>query len=369
MLARGISPQTAAERLAAEFRVSGEKAALAVEIAIRERDLVKHITPQDICLYIGIPFCVTRCLYCSFVTAESGTSARLIAPFLSALRKEIRGVGELLKHRNLNVAALYIGGGTPTVLSEKDLTTLIKQCKITFGLENLSEFTVEAGRPDTIDGGKLDALKDGGVTRISVNPQSMNDATLRAVGRRHTAQDVRDAVALARQKGFDNINMDIIAGLPYETELDFLRTLQEVETLSPESVTVHTLSVKRGSRLREVLGEFALTDGGGVRAMTEAASAFLPKRGKKPYYLYRQKNTLGNLENVGYAKAGRESLYNVLMMEELSTVISLGGGGVTKVIHAETGKIRRAFNVKEPKAYIERLDEMLERKRLIFQYL
>ena len=232
-------------------------------------------------------------------------------------------------------------------------------------LSEIREFTVEAGRPDTITAEKLEVLKKYKVDRISINPQSMNDETLRVIGRAHTAEDIRTAVALAKEKGFDNINMDVIAGLPGEDADMFKYTLSEVAAMEPADITVHTMSIKRSSRLNERLAEYALAEGGAVNQMVDYAREFLRERKMFPYYMYRQKNQLGNLENVGYAKAGMESLYNVYIMEEIQTIISLGCGGVTKTVDRETNRIERIFNVKEPKDYIERLDEMLHRKDVL----
>lgn len=369
MILEGMTPSEAKNNFMLTYGVSDRKANLSVDIALREIDLLKDIKKDDICLYIGIPFCRTRCLYCSFITAESGTCEHLIKPFIAALLKEIEFTGELVKKHKMNIVSMYIGGGTPTILSAENLSTVINYCKDSFDLSNLKEFTVEAGRPDTIDDNKLKAMKNSGVTRISINPQSMNDTTLNTIGRKHTANDIRDTFHLARSFGFNNINMDVIAGLPFESTEDFKYTLHEVDKLNPESVTVHTMSIKRGSGLCDALGDYDVSNHEDVAEMVDYALEFMKNSRRFPYYLYRQKNMLGNFENVGYSKAYYECLYNIIIMEEISTIISLGGGGVTKIVNKNTGKIDRVFNVKEPKDYIERIDEMIERKKLISIYL
>lgn len=365
-LQSGLSPKDAQNKFMSEFSVSEKKARLAMDIALREISMLHDIEDNDACLYIGVPFCKSRCLYCSFVTAQSAEDHSLIRPFVDALIKEIRAAGEIVRKHNLNIVSVYFGGGTPTILSPNDLTNIINVCKISFDLKYLREFSVEAGRPDTIDLRMLETLKKCGVTRISINPQSMKPDTLGCIGRSHTPAEIISAFYEARKCGFNDINMDVIAGLPFEVVEDFKDTLRQVAALNPESVTVHTMCVKKGSRLYEALGELSLTNALAVEEMIDYAAEFLTKAEKRPYYLYRQKNMLGNLENTGYAKAGFECLYNVLMMEEISTVISLGGGGVTKTVNRQTGHIARAFNVKEPKEYIARIDEMIKRKTELF---
>lgn len=373
MIDEGCCYDEAKQRFIDLYGVSEEKAGLSIEIIKTQKRLLKDIGSKDACLYIGIPFCRTRCLYCSFITAESGTNKRLIEPFVSCLLREIEETAKIIAENNLNIVSVYFGGGTPTILSANHLTKIIDECKMSFKLPDLKEFTVEAGRPDTLDMEKLFAMKEKGVTRISINPQTMKNATLKAIGRRHFAEDIVSAFKMARESGFDNINADVIAGLPFETLEDFKETLNRLEELSPESVTVHTMSVKRGSKLHEAMGssfdsynaQASLT----ASKMVDHALAFMKSTKRNPYYLYRQKNILGDLENVGYAKEGYECLYNVMIMEEVSNIISLGGGGVTKIISESSSLINRIFNVKEPRDYIERIDEMIERKSLINKYI
>lgn len=339
------------------------KAALALQTAKCELPIREAMYPDGVSIYIGIPFCPTRCLYCSFVTCGTRQAARLIPDYLSALKREIAFAGELVRQNQCRVETVYIGGGTPTTLSAPQLDELLEQLYAEFDLSDMKEFTVEAGRPDTVNEEKLKTLKRHGVQRISINPQSMNAETLKIIGRAHSPEQIREAMAVARNCGFDCINMDVIAGLPGETPEMFRYTLEEVEKLSPENTTVHTMSIKRSSRLHEYLSDYRLTDGEQVEEMVDLAREMMARQGKHPYYLYRQKNQLGNLENVGYAKEGCDSLYNIYIMEEIQSILSLGCGGVTKTVDRRTDRIERVFNVKEPQDYIARLEEMLERKR------
>ncbi len=345
---------------------TAQKAALVLETARQELPVKQAMYPDGISLYIGIPFCPTRCLYCSFVTCGTRQAAKLIPDYLACLNKEIAYAGALTARSGKRIETVYIGGGTPTTLNAEQLSVMLSQIRDCFDLSHCREFTVEAGRPDTVTADKLNVLKQHRVSRISINPQSMNEKTLHIIGRAHTPAQIRDAVALARSCGFDNINMDVIAGLPGETPDDFRHTMEEVEALSPENTTVHTMSVKRSSRLHEYLDQYTLSDADTVEEMVDFAYAYLKTQGKHPYYLYRQKHQLGNLENVGYAKQGCDSLYNIYIMEELQTILSLGCGGVTKTVDPVTDRIERIFNVKEPKDYIERIDEMLARKEHVF---
>ncbi len=352
-----------------EYKTGEGKARLALEVAHNEEKIVSQMYEDGVSLYIGIPFCPTRCVYCSFVTNSVASSAHLIPEYLDCLLREITAVAELVKQKEKRLETVYIGGGTPTTLTAEQLKRLIQFVFSAFDMSGVKEFTVEAGRPDTITEEKLKTLKMCGVNRISINPQSMNEETMRVIGRRHTPDDIRRAFAMARDCGFDIINMDIIAGLPGETFEMFCHTVAEVEKLSPENTTVHTMSIKRASRLKETLEEYSLTRGDEVAQMVDYAREAMTAAGKQPYYLYRQKNILGNLENVGYSKPGFESLYNVYIMEEIQTILALGCGGSTKTVDRKSGLIQRIFNVKEPKDYIQRLDEMLERKRALYDMI
>ncbi len=360
----GCSDQNIIDYYKEQYEVSDNRAKLCIEIAKRELEILKGIDKNDICLYIGIPFCKTRCLYCSFVTNSVGTNAHLKGDYIKALETEMEYTAKILKDTNQNIKCLYIGGGTPTALSSDELETIIVNCKKHFDLSGVVEFTVEGGRPDTITEEKLVMLKKQGVTRISINPQTMNNETLKLIGRFHTSDDILSTFELARKCGFDNINMDVIAGLPGENLSHFKKTFEGILPLEPESITVHTMCIKKGSKLHETLGDYCLTDGATVSDMVEYSKQILFKNNYVPYYLYRQKYILGNLENIGYSKKDFECIYNIMIMEELSSIVSLGCGGVTKMVKDD--KIERIFNVKEAKDYILRIDEMCRRKDDIY---
>ena len=361
----GKSPQQAVDSFMHEYGATREKAELAVKIAEIELPVINAMKPEGVSLYIGIPFCPTRCLYCSFVSNSGAKSAKLIPQYLECLKKEIAYTADIIKQNGNILESVYIGGGTPTTLSADMLSELFDAININFDLSAVKEFTVEAGRPDTVTKDKLKTIKNYNIDRISINPQTMNNETLKIIGRNHTPDDIRNAMFLARECGISTINMDIIAGLPGETLDMFKYTVEEVEKLNPENTTVHTMSIKRSSKLNETLDSYQLTDGNQVSKMVDFAREQIMANGKNPYYLYRQKNMLGNLENVGYATPGTESVYNIYIMEEVQTIISLGCGGVTKTVDRTTDRIERIFNVKEPKDYIDRIDEMLKRKDVL----
>lgn len=317
-------------------------------------------------IYIGIPFCPSRCLYCSFTSYPVKPFEHIISDYLKTLEKEIDYVSEWVNKKNIRIGSVYMGGGTPTSIDAFGLDRLLKHINSRFDISN-SEFTVEAGRPDSITLEKLEIIKNNKVTRISINPQTMNQETLIQIGRNHTPEDIEEKFYMARKMGFDNINMDIIAGLPKEDEQMFMKTLLRIEAMSPESITVHTMAVKRASRLNEFLDEFLLTSDKVVETMIEDARASAIRMKMKPYYLYRQKNILANLENTGYAKAGCECIYNIHTMEENQSVLALGAGAISKFVFPDIDKIERIYNVKEVSHYIGRIDEMLERKRAMFE--
>ena len=362
LLLSGMSEADAVKYFTEEYGTDIKKAQLAVSVAAAELPVRQSLYPDGVSIYIGIPFCPSRCLYCSFVTCGTKQAAKLIGKYCESLKKEISYTADIIKSNNEKIETVYIGGGTPTTLSAEELDDILTHMYLSFDLQYCKEFTVEAGRPDTITADKLNVLKKHGVTRISINPQSMNQSTLDIIGRAHTPEQIKSAFYLARECGFDNINMDVIAGLPGETYDMFKHTLSEVEQLSPEDTTVHVMSIKRSSRLHEYLEKYKLSSSSEVSAMVDYAYDYLTSLGKHPYYMYRQKNQLGNLENVAYSRPGFDSLYNIYIMEEIQTIISLGCGGVTKTVDRATDRIERIFNVKEPKDYIERLDEMLKRK-------
>lgn len=361
------SPDLAVDSFMREYGASREKAELAVNIAKVENPIIDGLYPKGVSLYIGIPFCPTRCLYCSFVSNSGAKSAKLIPEYIKCLKREIAYTADIIKKNGNVIETVYIGGGTPTTLNSSQLDEILDCIFTEFDLSMIKEFTVEAGRPDTVSKDKFEVIRKYGIDRISINPQTMNAEVLKTIGRNHTPEDIKTAFFLAKDFGFKSINMDIIAGLPGETLDMFKYTIEEVERLNPENTTVHTMSIKRSSKLNETLGNYTLTSGNQVSQMVDFARNTIMQNGKNPYYLYRQKNMLGNLENVGYSKPGHESLYNIYIMEEVQTIISLGCGGVTKTVDRETDRIERIFNVKEPKDYIERIDEMLHRKDALLE--
>ena len=369
-LAEGLTPEEAVLRLERDFDVTPEKAELLARIAGVQREMP---APGDewMDVYIGIPFCTTRCAYCSFSSGEIG-DGRLVAPYLEALQREMRAGAEILRESGRTLRAVYVGGGTPTALPEAEFRRLTERMIACF--PGAREYTVEAGRPDTITRDKLRAIREAGVRRISINPQTMNDRTLQLIGRAHSAQQVREAYALAREEGIPHINMDVIAGLYGEGLPEFARTMAAAEKLAPESLTVHTLAIKRSSPLgerqtaaRQGRGEGApLPSGETAAAMVRMGRETAERMGMRPYYLYKQKYMAGNLENTGYALPGHECVYNVDIMEETSHILALGAGGISKRIYPEEGHIGRAPNVSHIETYISRIDEMISRKRELF---
>ena len=362
MLRSGAGVPEAIRRFREEYDVSKERTALTLRCAEATLKATSALEEKDVCLYIGIPFCPTRCAYCSFVSQSVEKSMALIEPFLAALLKEIAATAEAVKAAGLRPVSVYFGGGTPTTLSAGQLETLFAALESAFDLSHVREITVEAGRPDTITLEKLEVLRCHSVSRVSVNPQTMEDAVLEAIGRRHTAQDIRDALALVRRVGCFQVNMDLIAGLPADTVEGFRRTIDEVIKLAPENITVHTLSRKRGSSLLE--NEAPLPTAQDVADMLDYAQSQLTDFVFEPYYLYRQKFMSGGFENVGWTKPGAENLYNICIMEELCGIIAMGGGASTKLT-ASGGRIRRMFCPKYPKEYIEKIDQLCENKQEI----
>lgn len=364
MVRAGIAPERAAQIMTDEYYVTPERAALALDAARAELDAAATLDERDIALYVGIPFCPTRCAYCSFVSNSVEKSMKIIEPFLTAIFDEATATAEAIRDQNVRIAALYIGGGTPTTLTAAMLDALLGHLAATFDLSHLREYTVEAGRPDTFTEEKLAVLKSHGVTRISVNPQTMRDEVLTAIGRHHDAQDTYRATELAKSAGFDVINMDLIAGLPGDTFDGFAASLDEVIALAPENITVHTLSLKRGSRV--TLEKTPVPQGKEVSAMLTHASERLRRAGYAPYYLYRQKFTSGGFENVGWCRRGTENLYNIIMMDEIRPVLALGAG-VTKLVRTR-GKLVRIFNPKYPFEYIERIEDIKQKKQEIREF-
>lgn len=364
MLEQGKSDVDIASFMRDTHFVSDEKVKLSIDIAHREKDLLSPLHIKDgYSLYIGIPFCPTTCLYCSFTSYPICTYEKVVEDYIDCVCKEMDYVAEA--YRNKHLDTIYIGGGTPTTLTAQQLERLITHLEQTFDLSDVLEFTVEAGRADSITLDKLQVLKNHNITRISVNPQTMKDETLRLIGRRHTVEQVKDAYAMAREVGFDNINMDIILGLPGETEADVNNTIEEIRKLAPDSLTVHSLAIKRASKLRNWIEENGIACLNNTDKTMEIAAAGAKAMGMDPYYLYRQKNMSGNFENVGYAEPGKYGIYNILIMEELQTIMALGAGSISKIVLPD-GRIERADNVKDVKLYIEKIDEMLERKQALF---
>lgn len=343
------------------YYCSEEKALLAIDIAKREKRILADIHyEKGYSLYIGIPFCPTTCLYCSFTSFPIFFWKDRVGEYLTALEKEIDFVREACQDKILD--SVYIGGGTPTTLEPEELRRLLSKVRASFDFSQVKEFTVEAGRADSITRDKLRVLKEFGVTRISVNPQTMNQETLNIIGRRHTVEQVEEAFQLAREEGFTNINMDLILGLPGETKEHVERTMEAVTRLCPDSLTVHSLAIKRASRLSLWIEENGIETLHNTDETMEIAAEGAARMNMKPYYLYRQKNMSGNFENVGYATEGNYGIYNILIMEEKQTIMALGAGTISKAVYPD-GRIERCDNVKDVALYIEKIDEMIDRKR------
>ncbi len=365
LLDRNMEPEAIIRHMQEQYRVAPEKARFLLEVALNNHALLN--TPEQarrkIGLYIGIPYCPTRCYYCSFPGAVLRRYEKDIPPFLEALYREIRTVGTYLKAHGIIIQNLYIGGGTPTVLNEEDLAELLGLIHTALDVSACEEFTVEAGRPDTLNETKLTILKQQGIDRICVNPQTMNNETLKRIGRRHTAEQIEETIALARKVGFHNINMDLIAGLTGESQMEYLHTMERILALRPENITVHSLAVKRGSVLAEKEGLSKVSGQAGeiARAMAHMAET-LKTAGYIPYYMYRQKYMKANMENTGYTLPGKQCLYNVQIMEERQTILGLGGGASSKFVHPEDWTLSSFHNPKDPKSYIDHLDHTIKVK-------
>jgi len=349
-----------------EYYCSEEKRNLSLAVARKEKELLEKIDYKNsYSLYLGVPFCPTTCLYCSFTSYPLSKFGHQTGAYVEALKREIEAGAGLLREKRL--ATIYFGGGTPTALSAEELRDVIRTVKDYFPTEQAAEWTVEAGRPDSITEEKLRMLYEERISRISVNPQTMNDKTLEVIGRRHTTEDIRRAYRQAREVGFDNINMDLIIGLTGENAEDVKETLRQIGELSPDSVTVHTLALKRAARLNIEKEQYEGKGAVQVGDMLAASVQFAKEHGYAPYYLYRQKNMEENLENVGYARPGKEGLYNILIMEEKHSILALGAGGATKLVISGGERIERSENVKSLKDYLERTDEMIARKCAFFE--
>lgn len=360
-LCGGMDEEAVFDYMKKTYFASDGKIRLSIEIAERERELLSASDCKNgYSLYVGIPFCPTTCLYCSFTSYPIGKWQGRTGSYLDALYRELDYVAG--KKKGCPLETVYFGGGTPTSLSPEDLSRLFAKLKAAFDFSSVREFTVEAGRPDSITEEKLKVLKEYGVTRISINPQTMKQETLDLIGRRHTVEDVREKFLLARELGFDNINMDLIIGLPEEGSDDVRATMEAVKELAPDSLTVHSLAIKRAARLNTMREAYKGLKIENTQEMIGLTEQYARGMGLEPYYLYRQKNMAGNFENVGYALPGKACIYNVLIMEEKQTIIGCGAGTTTKRLFADENRIERAENVKDVGQYIERIDEMIARK-------
>ena len=362
----GGTPKSADKLLKEVYYVTPQRRRLAVDCSVSTVRAANLLTDRDVSLYIGIPFCPTRCSYCSFVSRTVGKKTELVEPYLQALLKEMEVTGRLLAQSGRTVRTVYIGGGTPTTLSASQMATLLDAVREHFDLSRCIEFTVEGGRPDTLDEEKLRTIFEHGADRMSINPQTMEDHVLRACGRPHKAADVVRAYGEAVNAGFKAINMDLIAGLPEDTVEGFRKSLDAVAALNPANITVHTLALKKGADLFE--RRVTLPTAGEVTEMVNYANETLRALGYKPYYLYRQKYMSGSFENVGWSRDNLDCLYNIYMMEEVHTILSLGGGGMNKV-NLPGGKIERFHNPKFPEQYIELLDQVLRQKEELFSLM
>ena len=365
-LLEGGTHKSADKLMRDTYYVTKERRELALDCSASTVRAASLLNPTDVSLYVGIPFCPTRCIYCSFVSRTIGKRSDLIEPYLEALLKEIEVTGRLLASSGRKVRTIYIGGGTPTSLSTEQMTRLLEAIRASFDLSDLLEFTVEGGRPDTLDLEKLTAIRQHGADRMSINPQTMEDGVLAACRRPHTGEDVLRSFHQAEEAGFNVINMDLIAGLPTDTFEGFCRSLDTAIGLNPANITVHTLALKKGADLFEE--RFGLPTAEMVADMVDYANTALRNAGYKPYYLYRQKYMSGSFENVGWSRDGLDSLYNIYMMEEVHTILSLGGGGMNKV-NLPDGRLERFHNPKFPEQYIEMIDDVCRQKEDMFRLM
>ncbi|MCR5664556.1 MAG: coproporphyrinogen dehydrogenase HemZ, partial [Oscillospiraceae bacterium] len=366
LLREGLDGEAALRRFEREYDVSPERAALCLDTGRQTLRAAESLRPRDVCLYVGIPFCPTRCAYCSFVSQSVEKSMALMEPFLEALLRELEAVAAQVRALGLRVVSVYMGGGTPTTLTAPMLERLCSALAERFELSALREYTVEAGRPDTITEEKLRVLRRFGVDRVSVNPQTMSDRVLEAIGRRHTAADIVTALEKVRRVGGFAVNMDLIAGLPADTPDSFGDTLERVLALAPENITVHTLSLKKGSRLTLEGGELPSAEA--VGRMLDRAGERLRASGYAPYYLYRQKFMSGGFENLGWAKPGTENLYNICIMEELCSILAMGAGGSTKLVRGDGGRNLRLMAPKYPLEYIGTIERTCGEKEKIAEF-
>ncbi|ABR48511.1 Coproporphyrinogen dehydrogenase [Alkaliphilus metalliredigens QYMF] len=363
LLNAGLSDQYIIEHLLEEYFVQEEKAQLLLDVAKKEYQYIYPIDEGLVSLYISVPFCPTRCLYCSFPSNSVTQWGHLMDEYVEQLCVEITEIGKLLKQKNKKIETLYIGGGTPTTLHISHFDKIFQSVYASFDKDRIKEITVEAGRPDTIDLEKLAFLKSQGTTRVSINPQTMNDCTLQTIGRKHSVQDFLEACKMARDAGFENINMDLIIGLPGEDSEMVAYTMKEIQKLAPTNLTVHTLAIKKGSNLIKDQEHYELSQHDEIQKMLQITRNYAEKLGLHPYYMYRQKHMLGNFENIGYSAIGYECIYNIQIMEEKQTIIAVGAGGVSKFTYPKENRLERVPNVKDLEHYIQRVDEMVQRKQ------
>jgi coproporphyrinogen dehydrogenase HemZ len=362
LLDKGFDDEGILKNLYERYRVSQKKAKLLLKIARVQRPYFENNHSKKISVYINIPICTTKCLYCSFPSATIETCGHLIDDYILALGKEMEAMSIFAREKGIEIETVYIGGGTPTSINLMQLKKVLEDVQNFWAWHNLREYTVEGGRPDSLDKAKLRVLKDYDVSRISINPQSMSDKTLNAIGRNHSSDEIIQSFQMARDIGFESINMDVIVGLPGEGVEDALNTMKAIEGLSPDNFTVHTLAVKRASRLKDSLDKFGFVEEETATRMMETFERGAISMGMRPYYLYRQKYMLGNMENIGFAIPTKECIYNMQMMEDKQTIWAFGAGAITKVCYPSEGRIERAANVKNMEEYIKRVDEMIERK-------
>ena len=367
-LCEELGEEGARNKFLNEFYVSPEKLELAEMTEKNEKKILNLSRSESFSLYVGIPFCPSRCSYCSFVMSSVERAKKLIEPYTELLCEEIKATAQIASDLGLRLETVYFGGGTPTTLNAEQLNKVLKTVRNSFDMSTCREFTVEAGRPDTIDKERLCALKENKVDRISINPQTINDNVLREIGRKHTSEQFFNAFELARKCGFDNINTDLIAGLPTDTLESFVNSLDSIRALSPECVTIHTLCMKRASTLTNIGTILNREDAETAGKMLEYTQKSLTLDEYIPYYMYRQSRMVGNLENVGWSKKGFESLYNVYVMDETHTILACGSGGVTKLKNNETDYLERIFNFKYPYEYVDRFNELIERKSSIMRF-
>lgn len=363
LMEEGKSEEEIVEIFSENFYTLPEKTKLCFPVEECEKKALKKTDRKSVSLYLSIPFCPTRCSYCSFVSAAQNKAKKLMPKYVDQMLIELEHTVKHIAELGLSVKTVYVGGGTPTALDDPELQKLMDAINAHFSIEQLLEFSVEAGRPDTVTESKLRILKEAGVSRISINPQTLNDRILEEIGRRHTVKQFFDAFALARKCGFDNINTDLIAGLPTETVEEFRKSVDGVIELGAENITIHTLAVKRAARLRESGAELIENRSHMVGEMVDYSQHALEKAGYSPYYLYRQKNMLGNFENVGYTKPGKEGLYNIYIMGELHSIFGVGAGATAKFVHPDSGRIERIYNPKYPFEYLDRFSSILENQK------